>query len=81
VSIVVERDRAMLTHMHPAPVPASELPATVPDAAIGFAHLDADPQEWHARARAAGMLLFADTGWDQEEKWSPSLLEQLKDFY
>ena len=81
VSIVVERDRAMLTHMHPAPVPGSELPADVPDAAIGFAHLDAEPQEWHARARQAGMLLFADTGWDQEEKWSPSLLDQLKDFY
>ena len=27
------------------------------------------------------MLLFGDTGWDEEEKWSPSVLEQLKDFY
>jgi len=81
VSMVVERDRAMLTHMHPAPVPGSELPAAVPDAAIGFAHLDAEPQEWYAPARDAGMLLFGDTGWDEEEKWSPSLLEQLKDFY
>ena len=53
----------------------------VPDARIGFAHLDAEPQEWYARARQTGMLLFADTGWDQDEKWSPSLLEQLKDFY
>src|ERR1700733_6170423 len=81
VSMVVERDRAMLTHMHPAPVPASELPAAVPDAAIAFAHLDAEPQEWHSTAKRAGMLLFGDTGWDQEEKWSPSLLEQLSDFY
>src|ERR1700753_3801560 len=81
VSMVVERDRAMLTHTHPAPGPLSELPAAVPDAAIGFAHLDARPQEWYAKASAAGMLLFADTGWDEEEKWSPSLLEQLKDFY
>ena len=30
VSMVVERDRALLTHMHPAPVPGSELPAAVP---------------------------------------------------
>jgi sugar/nucleoside kinase (ribokinase family) len=81
VSMVVERDRAMLTHMHPAPVPGSELPAAVPDAAIGFAHLDAEPQEWHAKAKQSGMLLFGDTGWDEEEKWSPSLLEQLGDFY
>src|SRR5271155_4953158 len=65
VSMVVERDRAMLTHMHPAPVPVTELPAAVPDAAIGFAPLAAEPQDWYAQAREAGMLLFGDTGWDQ----------------
>lgn len=81
VSMVVERDRAMLTHMHPAPVPGSELPADVPAARIGFAHLDAQPQDWYRKATAAGMLLFGDTGWDEEEKWAPSLLEQLKDFH
>src|ERR1700727_2954382 len=27
------------------------------------------------------MLLFADTGWDEDEKWWPSLLEQLRDFH
>src|ERR1700761_3482919 len=80
VSMVVERDRAMLTHMHPAPVPESELPAAVPDAAVGFAHLDTEPRAWFAQAKEAGMLLFADTGWDEEEKWSPALLEQLRDF-
>ena len=81
VSMVVERDRAMLTHMHPAPVPGGELPEALPDAAIGFAHLDTEPREWYAKARDAGMPLFADTGWDEEEKWSPLLLEQLTDFY
>jgi sugar/nucleoside kinase (ribokinase family) len=81
VSMVVERDRAMLTHSHPAPVPASELPATVPDAGIGFAQLTAEPQEWYKKAAGAGMLLFADTGWDQDEQWSPSVLDQLGDFY
>jgi sugar/nucleoside kinase (ribokinase family) len=81
VSMVVERDRALLTHMHPAPVPGSELPADVPKARIGFAHLDAQPQEWYDKATDAGMLLFGDTGWDEEEKWSPSLLDQLKDFH
>jgi sugar/nucleoside kinase (ribokinase family) len=81
VSMVVERDRAMLTHMHPAPVPPAELPAALPQASIGFSHIDAEPREWHRKAKDAGMLLFADTGWDQEEKWSPRLLEQLADFH
>jgi sugar/nucleoside kinase (ribokinase family) len=81
VSMVVERDRAMLTHMHPAPVPDSEPPADVPAARVGFAHLDAQPQEWYRKATGAGMLLFGDTGWDEEEKWAPSLLDQLKDFH
>src|SRR5882672_6490966 len=69
VSMVVERDRAMLTHAHPAPVPDGELPAAVPSARIGFAHLSEQPQEWYRQAAGSGMLLFADTGWDQEEKW------------
>src|SRR5579859_1253875 len=81
VSMVVERDRAMLTHMHPAPVPSSALPAAVPDAKIGFAHLGPEPQEWYETARASGMLLFADTGWDEEEKWSPAVLDQLQNFH
>jgi len=81
VSMVVERDRAMLTHKHPVPVASGELPVAVPDSAIGFAHLDPEPQEWYGKAKAAGILLFGDTGWDQEEKWSHSVLEQLKDFY
>src|ERR1700678_4825253 len=35
VSMVVERDRAMLTHMHPSPVPEAELISTLPQARIG----------------------------------------------
>src|ERR1700753_2029665 len=58
VSMVVERDRAMLTHMHPAPVPDTELPAPLPAAPVGFAHLDAEPQGWYVQAKEAGMLLF-----------------------
>jgi sugar/nucleoside kinase (ribokinase family) len=27
------------------------------------------------------MLLFADTGWDQDEKWPPSVLDQLESFH
>src|SRR6202044_280594 len=81
VSMVVERDRALMTHMHPPPVPGSELLATIPTARVGFAHLDAEPRAWFEAATSAGMLLFADTGWDQDEKWSPSVLDQLQSFH
>src|SRR2546430_15388134 len=70
-----------MTHMHPPPVPASELLATIPAARIGFAHLDPEPREWFRAAAADGMLLFADPGWDQDEKWSPSVLDQLESFH
>src|SRR5882672_12853237 len=43
VSMVVERDRALMTHMHPPPVPASEMLCTIPAARVGFAHLDPEP--------------------------------------
>src|ERR1700759_2600787 len=60
VSMVVERDRALLTHMHPAPVPTSELLNTIPPARVGFAHLDPEPRDWFRSASSEGMLLFAD---------------------
>jgi sugar/nucleoside kinase (ribokinase family) len=79
ISIVVDRDRAMLTHQHPAPAASDAVRAGVPPARAGFAHLDAEPRDWHAAASASGMLLFADTGWD--ENWSPSVMEQLRHFH
>lgn len=81
ISMVVERDRAMLTHAHPAPVAADVLFETVPSAPFGFVHLDGEPEPWYAEAAAGGMKLFADVGWDQEEKWSPALLESLAGFH
>jgi sugar/nucleoside kinase (ribokinase family) len=81
VSMVVERDRALLTHMHPPPVPSSDLLAALPTARIGFANLDHEPHDWYQAAAKAGMLLFADTGWDEDEEWSPSFLDQLEGFH
>jgi len=81
ISMVVDRDRALLTHMHPSPVPTDELMASMPRARIGFAHLDPEPREWFGAAARAGMLLFADTGWDEDEKWSPMVLDQLECFH
>jgi sugar/nucleoside kinase (ribokinase family) len=81
ISMVVERDRALLTHMHPSPVPADELISSMPQARIGFVHLDPEPRDWFATAARSGMLLFADTGWDEHEKWSPAVLDQLECFH
>lgn len=81
VSMVVSRDRAMVTHAHPAPLPVSEMIGDVPDAQVGFAHLDAEAQDWTGPARAKGMRLFADVGWDPAERWSPAIFEQLADFH
>jgi sugar/nucleoside kinase (ribokinase family) len=81
VSMVVNRDRAMVTHAHPSPVPASELVRPLPSAKIGFVHLDEAPQEWLAEANAAGMLLYGDIGWDPHEEWSPKVLDQLDVFH
>lgn len=81
VSMVVNRDRAMVTHAHPAPVSASELMGALPPARLGFVHLDAEPHDWVERAAASGMRLFADIGWDPVEEWSPKVLEQLDRYY
>jgi sugar/nucleoside kinase (ribokinase family) len=81
ISMVVDRDRAMVTHMHPPPEPPGQMIGSVPAAHIGFAHLDAESREWFAPAAAAGMLLFADIGWDPAEQWSPSVLKQLDEFH
>jgi sugar/nucleoside kinase (ribokinase family) len=81
ISMVVDRDRALLTHMHPSPVPPDELMAAMPRARAAFAHLDAEPREWFATAAQAGLKLFADTGWDGDQKWSPAVLDQLSCFH
>jgi sugar/nucleoside kinase (ribokinase family) len=81
VSLVVDRDRAMVTHAHPAPVPSDEMIGPLPGARIAYAHLDVERQEWVERAADSGMLLFADTGWDPGEQWSPAVLDQLDRFH
>ncbi|MEP6600156.1 MAG: PfkB family carbohydrate kinase [Actinomycetota bacterium] len=81
VSLAVQRDRAMITHSHPAPVPLAELARTVPHAAAGVVHVDETPQPWLAEARQHGMLLFGDVGWDPTQRWSTELLSRLADFH
>jgi sugar/nucleoside kinase (ribokinase family) len=81
VSLAVQRDRAMVTHSHPSPIPASELLADLPDAATGVVHLGEQAEPWVARAHERGMRLFGDVGWDPSQQWSGKVLDQLADLH
>ena len=81
VSLAVQRDRAMVTHSHPSPIPASTLLADPPSAAAGVVHLGEEPESWVSIARRRGMLLFGDVGWDPSQQWSVDVLEQLDELH
>lgn len=80
VSMAVNRDRSMVTHGHPAPMPAAEMIGCPPPSRAVIVDLSSeDHQEsgWAERAHANGSLIFADVGWDPSETWSPELLDRL----
>ena len=80
VSVAMDADRAMVTHGHPPPGPATRAPADPPAARSVLVDLG-DPAtreaRWWRRASARGALVFADAGWDPEEYWDPAVLEAL----
>jgi sugar/nucleoside kinase (ribokinase family) len=85
VSMAVERDRSMVTHGHPAPLPAAEMIGSPPRSRAAIVTLS--PEEplgapgsacnWAERAHHDGALIFADVGWDPSGAWPRSLLDQL----
>jgi len=81
VSLAVQRDRSMVTHAHASPVAADDMVGDPPEALAGVAHLSDGSERWVAKARAKGMRLFGDVGWDPSEEWSPDLLDQLQYFH
>ncbi|MGX7679355.1 PfkB family carbohydrate kinase [Jatrophihabitans sp. DSM 45814] len=81
VSLAVHRDRAMVTHSHPSPVPTTDLISSPPNAAAGVVHLGERPEPWVSEASSRGTRLFGDVGWDPTLQWSPQVLEQLADLY
>ena len=81
VSLAVQRDRSMVTHSHPSPVSAGDMVGDPPRARAGVAHLSDGSAGWVAKARANGMQMFGDVGWDPSEEWSPDLLDQLAHFH
>ncbi|GAA1977859.1 PfkB family carbohydrate kinase [Terrabacter lapilli] len=83
VSMSVDRDRSMVSHGHPSPVPASELIGTPPRSRAVMVDLAEDEvfgssgRTWVDVARGNGALVFADVGWDPDERWSPHVLDRL----
>lgn len=82
VSMALEEDRSMVTHGHPTPAPVTELLGDPPRAGAVLVDLG-DPEirsaRWWRRAREQGALIFADAGWDPQERWDHEVLAQLAD--
>ena len=81
VSLADARDRAMVTHSHPAPGNPAVFPDALPAARAAVMHIDEGAGDWVARTAANGMRVFADVGWDDTGRWPSSLLDQLSDCY
>lgn len=79
VSMSYASDRSMVTHAHPAPVDATTMIGDPPRSKAVIIDLAEDfgPESWVVRSRAAGSLVFADLGWDPEERWDPAVLDRL----
>ena len=75
VSMSYHGDRAMVTHGHDSPVRLAELLGTPPAARAVIAQLSDDP--WWLPAQAAGVLVFADIGWDPSGRWDRGVLHRL----
>jgi sugar/nucleoside kinase (ribokinase family) len=78
VALAYDNDRALVTRGTPPPLSADELLTTPPAARAVAAHIGPWPNEWLAKARAAGSVVFADVGWDPTEQWDPAVLDQLE---
>jgi sugar/nucleoside kinase (ribokinase family) len=82
VSMVYGDDRAMITHEHPAPLPAADLLHGAGPARAAVASFEPRPtQPWWAPFTRGGTLLFADVGWDPSDRWDAAVLTQLADCY
>jgi sugar/nucleoside kinase (ribokinase family) len=79
ISMAYERDRALVTHGHPSPVPFDDFIGTPEPCRAVVRSLGGDKEVWPTLARKAGALVFADVGWDPSEHWSEDTLRQLDD--
>ena len=78
VALAYDNDRALVTRGSSPLLSADELVTTLPTARAVAAHIGPWPNEWLAKAKAAGSVVFADVGWDPSEQWDPAVLDQLE---
>lgn len=79
VSMGYGSDRTMVTHECPAPPPLLEfLDDGRPTSRSTLVSIGPDSPDWVGRAKAAGMRVFADTGWDGTGRWSVDDLAPLE---
>lgn len=75
VSVVYDRDRTMVTHGHTSDAHAR--PVGQPPRARGtFIDLGAERQPWVDAIAEDGGLIFADIGWDPEDRWDMGRLRE-----
>ncbi len=77
VSMAVDGDRTMVTHMAPTLVGEDELVGTPPPARAVVGYLGPHEPAWRRRAREQGSLVVADVGWDGSGAWASAVLDQL----
>ncbi|WP_432878180.1 carbohydrate kinase family protein [Kribbella sp. CA-245084] len=78
VALAYDNDRALVTRGSEPLLSADELITTLPAARAVAAHIGPWRNEWLAKAKAAGSVVFADVGWDPSEQWDPAVLDQLE---
>ena len=75
VSVVYERERTMVTHGH-IPEVEDQLVRQPPRARVSFIDLGHKRQPWVDTFADDGGLVFADLGWDQEDRWDIGRLRE-----
>ncbi len=79
VSLAMDDDRAMVTHGHPA----TELfsladPPRTRSVLVDLGDVAIREQNWWRQCASAGALVFADAGWDPQQRWDPAVLRALQ---
>jgi sugar/nucleoside kinase (ribokinase family) len=77
VALSYDGDRALVTRGTEPPLSADQLITSPPAARAVAAHIGTWRNDWLAKARAAGSIVFADVGWDPTGGWDPAVLDQL----
>jgi sugar/nucleoside kinase (ribokinase family) len=73
VSMVYQQDRTMVTHGH-IPEVQSRLVGQPPRSRASYVDLGNERQPWVDAMATEGGLLFADLGWDPDDRWDISRL-------